>query len=478
MKVRHSAHKFLSRFLMIVLAFALVPAAQANSRLVPIYAADGRIAMVAPADVATYTAMGWSAEPVELAIEDRGKDGTIEWEYGLGCLRIGGKGTAENYRYHSSNRNGGWTSHKDSIYTLYLKRGVSLSEFSFDEYKALSRVELPDTMTEIPHYAFSNCNLSRIGIPSSVVSLSGYSFDTYELRSQQSANRNMVIYCSKDSAAERFAQNNGLAYVYATQVFAADGRTCMVTDEELPAYLGSGWYQYPVTIVYSSDGSSVLIAANELSFYEASGWSADKYSLYTTMYALDGRQVDILNSQVADYQAVGWYLLPDYICAAIDNIIAEAGYTQAGYAIGVELLEEAMATTGGEADSRYWTFFSKRNTLCAAWQKAIGSPIAISGNTITHNSIGIPEVNIQFRNLTMVDVVSFEVKFTCIDAYGNATSDWSHRNGTFAGYMDSDTIPAYGTEVYTWTMYSNERTTSIRNARILRAAFADGSTWG
>ena len=137
-----------------------------------------------------------------------------------------------------------------------------------------------------------------------------------------------------------------------------------------------------------------------------------------------------------------------------------------------------MATTGGEADSRYWTFFSKRNTLCAAWQKAIGSPIAISGNTITHNSIGIPEVNIQFRNLTMVDVVSFEVKFTCIDAYGNATSDWSHRNGTFAGYMDSDTIPAYGTEVYTWTMYSNERTTSIRNARILRAAFADGSTWG
>lgn len=351
---------------------------------------------------------------------------------------------------------------------------MDVPSWSFDDCVSLSRVELPDTLTTVHSYAFRGCALERIGIPESVTYVDIFAFDnSFSPTNPSCPNRNMKIYAVPGSAAQKYAEWNDVPWVAASQVFSPDGLTCMVTEEELPYYLANNWFPYPVATVYSPSGSAILIAESELPAYEATGWSKDKYAYYTPMYALDGRIVDILNSQVEAYKAVGWYDHTGYVCTKADQTVGEYGYASA-----VSYVETILGLTD-QADPSYWTFYAKRNDLCAQWRQAIGSPIAVLGYSISHNVIGVPVVNMTLRNLTPAACGSLEVKFTCVDAYGNVTTDypWLY-DGTFTGYDDTANIPAYGTKTFAWTLYSNERTSSIRNPYALRAVFADGSVWG
>lgn len=192
-----------------------------------------------------------------------------------------------------------------------------------------------------------------------------------------------------------------------------------------------------------------------------------------TMYTIDGNSEVVPLSAVAHYQSYGWYLFPDYVCATADLYAS-----QGDYATAVDVLELAMAVTE-ETAAEYGTYAAKRTAFLSAWQQAIGGcPVAILSQEITYNSIGIPEVNITYRNLTPWDIFAFETEWVCIDAYGNVTTDYpSIYNGTFVGYMEGDML--YGDEVatFTWTMNSNSRTASISNWHMVRVAFADGGVW-
>lgn len=193
--------------------------------------------------------------------------------------------------------------------------------------------------------------------------------------------------------------------------------------------------------------------------------------VYTTMYALDGRTQEVLNSQVAANQKVGWYLFPDYLCAQADDLVSTDGYSAAVYYMEY-FMEEYFW------EDYYYQLVAKRNSLCEAWKKQIKCPIAILDNWISYNSIGTPEVNITYRNQTGLTVNAFEDQFTCIDAYGNVTTDYDNLyNGVVTSHDDHADVSPYDTWTETVTLYSNERTTSIRDPHIVRAAFSDGTIW-
>lgn len=425
---------------------------------VVLYAPDARVISVPVAEVETYVAAGWSKIPVQLDITESGPN----WQYANGYLYVTANGAGDVDRYTTT-----WMEKNQDTHTLYVRQGAtSIHFFAFSGWNKLGRVELPSTLAKIDTYSFDKCAITRIGIPGSVTQIEYNAFSVAGgikgLSQQPSSNASMVIYAPAGSVAEQFAKEYGIPFVPATQVAYPDGRTCMVSESERPIYLANGWY-------------------------ETMGQGADAI----TMYALDGRTQQVATNNVTANQAVGWYLYPDYVCAKADQMMEYGNREEAITYLESHLTEEVKAAQGTSFNytspitrndvigtPNGLKYFEKKELLCQAWSKAIGSPIAIVKSNIDHNSIGIPEVYITFRNLTGKDISALEVEFTCIDAYGKVTTDWpSLYNGNFTGYMEDDILKAYTEDTYCWTLYSNERTASIRNPHIVRAAATDGTRW-
>ena len=393
-------------------------------QMVTLYSPDKRVMSVKASEANWYVEHDqWSKTPVDLKIEAGGTyssyDGVFFWEYGEGFLNIGGRGETPYYN------NAEWKGHKYTTHTLYLERGIEkIASFQFDDWSGLSHVEIPDTVTWIDSYAFTDTNLESISIPSSVTYISYSAFDKGD---------SIMVYCEKGSYAESWAKDMGYAVVYASPVYYPDGRSCMVLAPERELYLANGWYRFPVTTLYAGAKTTV-----------------------------------IAESLVQDYIAVGWQ---DEVCQQ-----ADAAITKGGFNAGVEFMEDVIDNMSA-SDTMYSAYQAKMTKILGNWRATLGDPIAITDCYISYNSINVPEVNITFRNISTKTVTNLEAFWTCIDAYGNVTADWSHLNGNYNGWMDGIWLEPGESETFYWTMYSNERTASVKNLRMEKCAFADGTSW-
>ncbi len=430
-----------------------------------IYYKDNTVASAPADEVLSYMDQHSSFEPISFVPSDGGTyDNKYPWTYGEGYFYMGGYGETPYVK------NAPWYKLKDEVHTVYVKRGIStLGTFAFDEWDNLHYAEVPDTVTYIDSYAFGDCALVRLGIPSSVTKISGYMLDTYE-RPSQSSNKNVTIYCEPGSAAENYAVKYGLGYEYATIVYYPDGRTHMVSDSERQVYLDHGWYSVPVTTVYGDDGSEKVIEGSEYEYYISLGWHGDRSEVYATMYALDGRSKEVLKIKVAAEQAVGWYLYPDYICALADQKVNTEGWEA-----GVSYIEDIISDTDKE-DANYQKFVDKKDQLCRSWCASLGDPIAITGYNVTWRN-GTPRVYITYRNISGKTVNSLEAFWTCVDAYGRATADYYWYNGNYNGWMNGISLKHGESETYYWDLYSNSQTSDLKNLRMEKCAFSDGSSW-
>ena len=431
-----------------------------------IYYKDGTVASAPADEVLWYMDMHSSLEPVSMVPSDGGVyENVYDWTYGEGYLYIGGSGKTPY------NQSSPWYKYRNDVHTAYVKRGINVVDgFCFDSWDSLNCVEISDTVTDIGSYVFDDCSLVRLGIPSSVTLISNYMLDTYATPFN-SDNKNVTIYCEAGSAAERFAQKYGLRYVYASMVYYPDGRTRMVSEDERAVHLENGWYSYPVSTVYGDDGTEKLVAETEKEYYLSIGWHENKSEVYTTMYALDGRSKEVLNINIAREQSVGWYLYADYVCALADNKVNTEGWEA-----GVSYMEEIIYSTD-KNDVNYQQFVNKKSQLCTSWCQNVRQPVVITGYSFSWNSIGTPEVYITFRNISGKTVTSLEAFWTCVDPYGRPTADYSWYNGNYNGWMNGIKIAHGETGTYYWTLYSNEKTTDLKNLRMEKCAFSDGSSW-
>ena len=107
---------------------------------------------------------------------------------------------------------------------------TTIEDRAFEHCEALMEIVLPDSLTSIGNSAFSNCNkLTKISIPDSVTSIDALAFAYCRaLRSivipasVTSIGKNAFAGCSKltmtverGSAAEKYAQENGVPFCYA-----------------------------------------------------------------------------------------------------------------------------------------------------------------------------------------------------------------------------------------------------------------------
>ena len=87
-----------------------------------------------------------------------------------------------------------------------------IDDESFYGCTALESVMFGNGVEEIGDYAFENCtSLSKVYIPVSVKKIGTEAFG-YTFGSELTLNKNFSMTCSKDSAAEKYAKENGITY--------------------------------------------------------------------------------------------------------------------------------------------------------------------------------------------------------------------------------------------------------------------------
>lgn len=87
-----------------------------------------------------------------------------------------------------------------------------IDDESFYGCTALESVTFGNGVEEIDDYAFENCtSLSKVYIPVSVKKIGAEAFG-YTFGSELTLNKNFSMTCSKDSAAEKYAKENGIPY--------------------------------------------------------------------------------------------------------------------------------------------------------------------------------------------------------------------------------------------------------------------------
>lgn len=430
------------------------------------YSLDGRVISKPLSEFETYKDLGWYTEPTTSQIVSSGTANSFVWQYTNGLLYLFGKESIDSYP------NTPWADYKNDIGTVYIGYGATdIASFTFYDHAVLNRVEISPTVTTIKNYAFDKTNISRIGIPKSVTSFEAYAFDNYAFTNELSCNKNMVIYCEKDSFAEKFAKDNAIQYVYATPVYSPDSRTIMVTDEEKAIYVGNGWYAEPVTTMYSIDGRTLICPVSEIAINKSVGWYEHKYDVYTTMYALDDRTLDVLNMQIPDYQKVGWYLYEDYVSAKADELVLSGGYDCAVAYVESLISSLKYTNTAANFDKLEGKLFS----LLANWRIEVGAPMVAISRDLTH-SAGYPVAQFTVRNISDKTVKSLEVTFTCFDI--NQEKTWDDGGSPTIRSTASNTSIAPGeTATYTITLYNNTSTHYIDNITAKRIVYTDGSVW-
>ena len=307
---------------------------------------------------------------------------------------------------------------------FFLYGSTAASSFVLNDHETLTRVELPDTVTKLNAFSLNSRSITRIGIPASVTAIEDYAINTSAPAP--------TLYGEAGSYAERYAKEHSIPFVSASILYDPLGRTVMVTPEERELFLGNGWYEAPVRYLYATDGRSKIVPLD----------------------------------QVAANVAVGWF---DFHAAQTDRLIVSGGFNA-----GVTYLEEQLKRNPALEDACR----QKLDQTLQNWQITINCPVAILEYKVTQNSSGIPEVSIRFRNLTKQTITGMDVQWTCLDAGGKVTTDYPLLyNGSVSAHSFTDLAPGAASAWRSWTLYSNQKTTQIKDLFVASVTYGDETTW-
>ncbi|RXZ79870.1 copper amine oxidase N-terminal domain-containing protein [Paenibacillaceae bacterium] len=104
-------------------------------------------------------------------------------------------------------------------------------------------------------------------------------------------------------------------------------------------------------------------------------------------------------------------------------------------------------------------------------------PLKFSRSQISYNSIGYPEADISFRNVTEKTIVSFELTFDCYDAYGDKVNHLFGNSNRFKAMASQTDMKSGASHTFTWSLDNYYRTAKISNIKVNKVAFSDGTVW-
>lgn len=258
-------------------------------------------------------------------------------------------------------------------------------------------------------------------------------------------------------------------------MYAVDGRTISVDSSEVDAYSSVGWYTSPPVMMYAPDWRTIYVPQSEVAAYTAVGWYTEPVRY---VYAPDGRTAVIADRETSAYLNVGWFTTME---EAKYNNFANSYYgamNVADYATAMAVCDNALSS--GELTAGGWyesDMQAKKRNAADLWRENTRCPIGIVGYTMGENSIGVPTVNIRFRNLSYQPITAFKLTFYCYDAFGNPARWTRYHSNSFDGYINNIWFEPLDQDVWYWTLNLQTSTTYVQNMHITEIVFADGSKW-
>ncbi|MBW7474714.1 hypothetical protein K0T92_08145 [Paenibacillus oenotherae] len=104
-------------------------------------------------------------------------------------------------------------------------------------------------------------------------------------------------------------------------------------------------------------------------------------------------------------------------------------------------------------------------------------PLKIVSSSVSFNSLNYPDANIRVENLTEKKIISFELSFSCYDAYNDPVNRSFTKSNRFYGVSNNADLAFGESATFVWDLFSYSSTTKISNIKIDKVAFSDGTVW-
>lgn len=104
-------------------------------------------------------------------------------------------------------------------------------------------------------------------------------------------------------------------------------------------------------------------------------------------------------------------------------------------------------------------------------------PLVVTHNSISNNSIGTPEANISFHNISDKAIKAFKVEFHCYNDFDSPVNKVASYSNKFNGIVQNKHIIPDDTSTFTWTLSLYDNTTNIKYIKITEIVYSDGTIW-
>lgn len=137
---------------------------------------------------------------------------------------------------------------------------------------------------------------------------------------------------------------------------------------------------------------------------------------------------------------------------------------------------------GKEFDKNLRALYEKFSTdmkkkLKEELKKNKNIPLKINSSAVVKNAYNYSDAEITVTNLTEKRIVSFELSFSCYDAYNDPVNRSFTTSNRFYGKANDISVKMAETYTFTWDLFSFSGTSKISNVKIDKVAFSDGTVW-
>ena len=230
--------------------------------------------------------------------------------------------------------------------------------------------------------------------------------------------------------------------ISAATMYALDGRTLEVNDNEIEAYRQVNWYYGKPVTMYALDGRTLTVGENDVEMYRQVGWY---YGKPVTMYALDGRTLTVGENDVEMYRQVGWYYGKPVTMYALDGRTLTVGendvemYRQVGWYYGKPVTmyaPDGRTLTVGKNDVEMYENVGWYRTAAEARKTYAGTWYLYSGDRL-YMTVTLSNITSNSMKVTVEKMAGKAVIYNIKTAY--------FINNTTATTTGTTYVPAYGT---------------------------------
>ena len=270
-----------------------------------------------------------------------------------------------------------------------------------------------------------------------------------------------------------FVLQTQVVFASSVTMYSADGRELIVAESEVEAQKTVGWFTAPPVLMYSADGRQLLVSGDEIELYQNVGWYLEPMS---TMYAPFDRTIAVPTWQVQDYVNVGWFTTHDE--ALYNEIIPQIQYALSvtDYNGAIDICDDALDKFWDYENVFFEDIVNTVYVVMDTWRATVKQPVAAISSYVT-DSYGIKQANIVLRNISYKEISAIELEFNCYNTFNEPVKYYGFGSRQFDGYAQQMSFGTLDTQSWHWSLYGYSETDRIKNIKITRVAFADGTVW-